>query len=304
MPWDKTVKTLLAAGILILFVGFIRPPSIHQGIPAEVLWAQKVLWQAEFDIVFAGDSRTYHGIAPSAMQEHLPGTRMANFGFSSCALAGEYLDAVEDLLDPASTNPIIVLGITPLSLTPHSSLVSEFLEYSGKSQLELLELKHVGPHLDFFEPIDFQHILNLFRDVHPGHHHYYYPSGWVAAERIPEEPEHGLRVYQDIVDKRGPDGIIAEPLVQALMDRIRQWTEQDITVYGFRPPATPKMEELEHTRMLFDEFEIVRRFKSAGGVWLVPDGDYLSDDGSHLHKDSAVDFSNDLARLIAEHQSE
>jgi hypothetical protein len=60
---------------------------------------------------------------------------------------------------------------------------------------------------------------------------------------------------------------------------------------------------LEERESGFEEAAFVRRFTSAGGVWLrFPPGRYFSYDGTHLTRDSAVRFSRDLAeRLRASH---
>ena len=59
------------------------------------------------------------------------------------------------------------------------------------------------------------------------------------------------------------------------------------------------MVALEKELSGFDEAAFVKRFKQAGGAWFSFSlDDYHSFDGSHLHRDSAVQFSKDLAKRI------
>jgi len=90
-----------------------------------------------------------------------------------------------------------------------------------------------------------------------------------------------------------------EQNIKNVLKFTRDWTAKEIRVYGFLPPTCKQMYELENEISGFDQEDFVEQFVQAGGIWLKVDPcGYFSFDGSHLSEDSAIRFSNDLARLI------
>ena len=86
-----------------------------------------------------------------------------------------------------------------------------------------------------------------------------------------------------------------------IASNIREWTDQKIAVFAFRVPSSKEMVELENKFSGFDEDKFRDEFISSGGIWFSFDiNKYHSYDGSHLHKDSAIQFSKDLAQQIKE----
>ena len=299
MRLDVTAKTLILTAVLVMLVGAIRSGTVTGAHLPETFWAQKLLWPPEFDAVVAGDSRVYRGVSPGAMETQLPGMRIANFGFSSCALTKPYLDAVESLLDPHSPQPTIILGVTANTLTPVAAKENGFLKLRRMRRFELLQLASLDRLLFFFNPYDLEEARNLFRKDKTGYTIVWHPDGWVESRKVPEDPTEAVRVYRRQVKRDRWQARVSERLVQDLLLAVHAWRQRGIVVYGFRPPTPQAMVEFETAWMQFDEPAFVERFREAGGVWLPFDAErYHSYDGSHLRDDAAVAFSKDLARSI------
>ena len=299
MKLDVTAKTLFLTAALVMLVGALRSGAVMGAHLPETFWAQKLLWQPEFDAVVAGDSRVYRGVSPGAMETQLPGMRIANFGFSACALTRPYLEATEALLDPHSPRPTIILGVTANTLTPVAAKENGFLKLRKMRRFELLQLASLDRLLFFFNPYDLEEVQNLFRKDKTGYTLVWHPDGWVESRKVPEDPMEAVRVYRRQAKRDRWQARVSDQLVQELLRTVRAWRQRGIVVYGFRPPTPQAMVDVETTWMGFDEAAFVARFREAGGVWLPFDAEqYHSYDGSHLRDDAAVAFSKDLARSI------
>jgi hypothetical protein len=248
----------------------------------------RICWDGEFDMVLAGDSRINQGISPEAMRAELEGWRIANFGFGHVVFTGDYLTKLEQILDPGSPNKVIVLGISPLALTKMGLTRNEFLTHRDRiradscdpdASINLLtsgsELHRIVGRLDRAKTL--------------------HPDGWAAGEMNPEKPLISLGFFRSHYGNfKVDDGVIAE-----LCSAVKTWTDEGITVIAFLMPTAPEMVELEREISGFDEKYFASKIEKAGGMWISIELKQLhSYDGSHLRKDSAIDFSRKLAGKI------
>lgn len=295
MVWRaQTAVTMLLAGALSLAVGFLRPDDGDDDVQAFL--ARKVRWGADYDMALAGDSRVNQGIAPSEMADTLAGYRIANFGFGHVALHGEYLDAVENLLDPRSERRTIVFGVSPLSLTPMAAESNQFLELRRQHPAALEQQVKFKDFFRFFRPVDLQRDRLIRTTDHLDRIAFLHPDGWTEATMEPEKPLISIDFYRDHYTK----STVSEEIIDALVARVGRWVDSGISVFGFYMPTSPPMIELEKQISGFDEAALQRKFESAGGIWLSFRADkYHSYDANHLRKDSARRFSRQLARTIA-----
>jgi hypothetical protein len=295
---DRSARALLLAALAIGGYGLLRPVDVT-GLPPSEFWAEKMAWRACADLVLAGDSRTYVGVAPEGMRESRPGRRVLNFGFDNGAFTGAYLDAVERILDPASPHRTVVLGITPHALTLDAARDNWFerLRRTGAPRPHPLKLK-LSRLLDrFSEPVPPEKAFLLLFDPEsaPRHRREYRADGWMASRLTPEMPGKGLEVASGWFREGGVD----EGMVAALIDRVERWTASRIRVCAFRPPIAPELAAFEDRAGRFDAAAFRKRFEAAGGLWvaIAPEA-YRTYDGSHLDRDSALDLGRQLARLL------
>ena len=293
---DRTLQVAFMAALLVLAMGATRPDKPRRMSPKQY-WSEKILWRGCADVVLAGDSRVYVGVSPRIMKEYLPGMRVLNYGFSGTGYSPEYLKAVEELLDGSSDKKMIILGITPVSLTASGINRNHFFEVRAERRFDRYVNLRFAWAVDFLEPMSFKDALHgMFprlkdsqRDVE------YFRDGWVACTKTPETRKHGLRQYRKVLSQYQVD----EAVVSDVTESVRRWSARGIRVYGFRPPTCREMVEVETQLSGFDQEGFVEIFERAGGEWIVVDqSGYRSYDGSHLQRDAAEQLSRDLAEAI------
>ncbi|MEK7486372.1 MAG: hypothetical protein AABZ60_18785 [Planctomycetota bacterium] len=296
MKWfNRFAQTLLLALLLILVVGFFRP-SFETGVPQDQFWIQKIQWRNNADIVLGGDSRIYRNLSPERMKKTLKNRCIKNFGFSVARFTPEYLNAIEKVLISESPHPVIVLGISPLSITSGVNISSGFREARAKSSWDRWLIGNFGTILDFIKPITQEELAPYISQYTiKKYYRHYYEDGWVASSLKPINPELKLDHYRGLFKENK----VSLKLVQNLLKTLARWIQLGIDVYGFRPPTTAKMVQLENDTSGFQESEFISQFESAGGFWInvEPEG-WISYDGSHLDEVDALKLSELIASEI------
>jgi hypothetical protein len=270
------------------------------GAAGERFWTLKTHGKTRYDMILMGDSRVYRGISPAAMETILPDYRIFNFGYSGTGLDSRMAAAAERRLDPKSDRKSIVLGVTPLGLTPYAARDDHYLQELNRPADYVFLRLYWLPLVRSFEALDLRNIPNLFTGdarlrSQAGYYQEFHDDGWIASWSIPEDPYRTLPSFRDIFSSSP----VSPRLIQGLIDQTRQWTAQGIHVYAYRVPSSPAMVALENQMSGFDEADFVKQFEAAGGIWYsIPLAPYYSFDGSHLVKQSAQQLSLDLAKLI------
>jgi hypothetical protein len=308
---DRAFISVCLSIPLLLLASLLRPkpatvmplyynPVQQNGAVSERFWVLKAQGMTRFDMILMGDSRVYRGLSPQAMETVLPGLRILNYGWSSGGLNPEMYAAAESRLDPRSHQKSIVLGITPLTLTPRTEKNEHFLQEVQRPPDYVFMHLYGMPLLQLFEPVNLNDISRLFLgdstpQTQAGYHLEFYDDGWVASWTVPEDPRAQMASYRDIFSQTQ----VSPRLVQVLMDQTRRWRAQGIRVYAFHVPTTQAMRDLENQISGFDEAAFVQQFEAAGGVWFsIPLEPYHSYDSTHIDKPSAIQLSIDLANLI------
>ena len=205
----------------------------------------------------------------------------------------------ESKFDPGSKKKIVVLAVTPYSLTPDAAENKHYMQEKTRHREDIYQRLYINPLLIFFEPTTPFDILEAIKGKkNPLSELYYqefHDDGWVASWIVPENPDKALKSYRDSFSKTK----VSSELIQQLMRQTQDWVQQGIHLFAFRPPTTEKMDQLEKQLSGFNENLFVKQFQKMGGIWLSFDRKaYHSYDGSHLRKDSAIRFSQDLAVKI------
>jgi hypothetical protein len=303
---DLTLRTVLVSSALVVAAGLARPRTEtvlqESGVHPARFWAEQARVSASFDVVIAGDSRTFRAISPEAMRPgsrdaSTPVLRIRNVGFSGACLCEPYLSYVEHALDPRSKDRTIVLGVTPHALTSAAARDNGYLAEVRRPRTEVYERLWLSPALDFLAPIAPADLARAASgtDVRKAQTHYFetfHDDGWVASRVEPEEPDRALRQYAEAFRETRVD----PALVDALIAATAAWKAAGIRVVALRPPTSQAMTQLEDEHSGFDERAFRDRFVAARGEYLVFDANaYHSYDGSHLREDAARELSHDLA---------
>jgi len=295
----RFMVAVLFAGLFLMLFGFYKPDNHLKGIPEKMFWSVKSEWKNCLTMTVGGDSRTYRGVSPETINsnEYLQDYKVGNYGFISNGWTKKYLAALERTLDKDSDKPLVlVLGLTPYSLTDLAARDNSFIRMEKVAKTTKMESIWFGRLYQFFSPIN---VNKLFVAKAKGNTYFqhYHENGWVASYRKKDVPRSALDQYK----KRYKKKKVNKKMVKDVISYVKRWNKKNIVVFGYRPPTTQEMWELEELQSGYNEDDIAKRFSDAGGVWLKFENKYHSYDGSHLREDGAIEFSTDLAALIAEH---
>ncbi|MBV9079674.1 MAG: hypothetical protein JO102_00980 [Elusimicrobia bacterium] len=238
-----------------------------------------------YDMAIGGDSRVGVGISPGEMKNYLGDLRIFNFGFRGLCWTPDYLEALHGLLDPASTQKAVVMGISPGGLTSVNRTANGFKEMKRKSRLGQLANKAVPTLVEQGE------VPGALRN---GIVYIYHEDGWVGALRKSNEKA------MDFIKGKYGEAAVDPRIVDYLLATVGEWSSAGIKVYAFRTPTRKDIGSFEDDCVSFDEADFRRRFEANGGIWLEIDNTGLSwRDGHHLDVRSAILFSARLAKAIS-----
>jgi hypothetical protein len=291
MVKEKIVISLLLSIILIVFVGVFRFTPLSSELKANYFWLNKFENTSKVDVVVYGDSRTYRGFSPDVLLE---GTNLTgyNYGFTSAGYSSEIFELIESRID-RTKDPVILLGITPYSLTLKASENNFYHQEKGREGLEKFTRLNIDQKLSFFDRIVMDEYFkpnaaNVIQE--------YNSDGWVASSKTLIDTLAGLKSYRSIFDGNQ----VSDSIINLVLLNVSQWVKSGVRVYAYRPPTVIAMELLENDKSGFNAALFVTGFEKAGGIWIpVPnDGRYISYDASHLQKESAIDLSRSIRKYI------
>ena len=299
MPKERIPYLFLLTLLLSVPFYFLRDEMDTETIRKNRYWAIKTRNTQTYDIVFGGDSRTFRGISPAHFAAGLEGRRVYNYAYWANGFGTDYLEGVESKIDTTSPFQMIILGITPHSLTEKTARSPHYhfeISRARKSTVQTVFLSWLE---EYFAPYG---IIELSEKLtgRSGPHNkriIYHDDGWVETWWIKPDTMNAAKSYKNLFE----GDPVSDAVIADLMEYVERWTGRGIYVVGFRPPASYTIRQYEELRGGFSEPALTKRFREAGGVWLdVPPEDYRTYDGSHLEHHAAMQFSSDLARMIRE----
>ncbi len=84
-------------------------------------WVAKSHSTRKYPVLFGGDSRIFRGISPDHFESGMFGYETHNYAYWSNGMGRIYLEGMEQKLDMDSELKMIVLGVSPHSLTPNAA---------------------------------------------------------------------------------------------------------------------------------------------------------------------------------------
>lgn len=266
----------------------------------EPLYNYRKAYQAfNYNLIIAGDSRVEQGVSPEVIQRQFPHLRILNFGWNNNGFSPAYLAQVQKRLIQNPKEPrIVLLGVTPHSLSPHSA-GNSFQEWNDTHPIEKRLRSSLGSGFVYLTPSHPNHLLRIFFRG-PYRENLYGPHGWVGMD-VAVNPVSLRRNTQNYEAKFRRAKCLPQ-LEAALLRQVLLLTRQGVQVFGFFPPTAPEVRLVERNWSGFDEQGFVQRFQEQGGKWLVvgPDEGFSSYDGVHLSLRAADRLSQELAQGLRE----
>lgn len=295
----KIFLSLSLSIVGILLFGVCKPKQNRSIFEEDKFWTNKTYNKQKFNIVIGGDSRTYRGLNPAKLNEGLADSSLSiiNMGYSFGGFSQEMLNLMEEKLKKKPANRIILLGITPLSLTAKSCSNKHLQSLKQLSATDVYLKTNIIPrYFTLLEPIS---VSNLFQAIVKPKVEYYddlKENGWDGSYCYPQCIAPTLESYKLIFTNNQ----VNLKTIDTLQRQIKKWKTMGIKTYAFRPPSSKDMEEIENEKSGFNESFTRKKIEDAGGIWLdIPDRlGYQSYDGSHLPAEEANRFSFELGKLM------
>lgn len=293
--FDKRIIIIvLSAALLSMWVSVTFIDSTADLV--KQLFVFKVRSNNTYDMIIAGDSRIYRGISTDPFEDNL-GLSCINLGFSSGLLEPQMYQLIDKKIAIEPDRKIILLGITPHSLTHYSYPNGHIQRMNEMKSEEVIDYLYLLPIKRLFQAVN---IIDLYEMVVNGKtwSDYiqipYKRQGWIASDYYSRRPYSALESYRKTFDNRTIDSL----MLDAFYVQVQEWVNRGVEVYGFIPPSSANIESLERTFSGFSDEKVIKRFISSGGKWLGIDGVYKSYDGSHMIKEDALTLSAELAEKI------
>ena len=289
----KLIYTIVVFLALSAGIKAFLPEPEHSALESDRFWTLKTHSTAKYNVVIGGDSRVYRGINPDIIEAVNPGLSAINLGYSSGGFGPLMFDLIKSRLSPEGRK-IIILGITPFSLTPKAIKNEHLQGIMDESQSDQFKHLNVNPLMTIFKTYKPRYMFKAWLGENEPDHYYqeYHDNGWVKSDRQPHNENEALNSYR----KQLQDNSVEEKDIEVFMLQVSAWNKEGIEVIGFRLPSSRIMEALEDSLSGYNESDIRHRFEKAGGKWLqFSSNDFESYDGSHLDYISAEKLSKEIA---------
>jgi len=299
MPKRRIPYLFLLAALLSIPCYFLRDEMDTETIKKNRHWTIKTRNTRCYDIVFGGDSRVFRGISPAHFAAEMEGHSAYNYAYWANGYGKDYLEGIERRIDTASPLQMIVLGITPHSLTQKTARSPHFHYEINRARKSAVQTVYLSWLEEYFAPYGIIELSEKLLGVSKAQNKriVYHDNGWVETWWVQPDTMNAAKSYRTLFE----GDPVSEEVIKGLMEYVEKWSSRGIHVVGFRPPATFTIRQFEEELGGFSESAVRDRFMEAGGIWIdVNPEDYQTYDGSHLEHYSAMQFSADLARTIRE----
>jgi hypothetical protein len=303
--FDKKVLFILFVSMVLAVIIAVLTDHEMDDEKSKALFIHKTHTREKYNLIIAGDSRIYRGVSAKIAGEIL-GMKAINLGYSSGGYGKEMFDLIDKLIDLSSDKKILILGITPLTITDLGSDNGHIKRVLDTKKETILEYEYLFSIKNFFAPTSPNRIRKNIKEKYYNKYHQemYIEEGWIASWYNTPFPYLALKEYK----KTFSETHISEIVIQNLYLKIKEWRNKGIEVYGFFVPSSVNMVELEKNLGKFKADEFFKGFIDSGGKWIDIEASYSSYDGSHLDKESAIRISKEIAQkvkqqnIIAEYQ--
>ncbi len=254
-------------------------------------WSNKYHATNTFDIVACGDSRIFRGLSSDLISPKRRNLSFLNFGFSSIGLSNDYLNLSLSKFNPLTKNKVLIVGVTPHSLTDEAFknlILEEYNEIKLFDQFIYRYFSSISKLIYRIKPTE---LLNFKKNNYLER---YNSDGWVASDKIIKDSTWALKSYRKTFNKYG----VHHKEMASFLESINRIANSGIHVIAFRPPSTLQMEILEDSTSGFDE-NFIKENLDSSVIWMdFNNADFNSYDGSHLTEKSAVKFSKMIMQEI------
>lgn len=262
-----------------------------------------------------GNSRAAQGIVPSVVEASLTNLNfqgpLFNYGFSlSTSPYGPfYLESIKKKLDPTTRGGLFILSVDPWSISSEAHLrPKDTAEYFDAHNLPYnMHYVNTNPNIEYLIKNYYKGwgdmiVANTLRTVQSEIH----PDGWLEVTIPMNKSRHAQRI-QGKVERYRNENFYAKKFSSLRLEYLKKtirYLKSFGKVYLVRIPLDKRLAEIENEYL--PEFDqLMQDCSAALNVpyfnYFVDNELYLTTDGNHLYKESAIAFSKRLAEDILKH---
>ena len=193
----KVILTLLFSLIISLIIGVLfSKPDVEELL--KQMFTFKVHSGKKYNLVVAGDSRVYRGVSTDIIGEEL-NMASINLGFSAAGFNNTMYDLINKKLTNKPGN-IIILGITPFSLTDRAMENGHINKVLNLKIEEVIEYLHLSKLKNLFVPTNPIKLWKRLFNKGPNQNNYIQKvnvnEGWVASNYIKPNQYFALKPFK------------------------------------------------------------------------------------------------------------
>jgi len=147
----KIIISTIIIVVISIFIKSIDLPNENNLTSIDNFWIKKANLDKKYDVIIGGDSRIYKGISPDIISKYSNLTSV-NLGFSGAGFSKEYIDYLLSNFDNKSNNKILIIGVSPHSLTDEAFKNEQFNQYRQKGIFDKYKAIQLSWIYSFFNP--------------------------------------------------------------------------------------------------------------------------------------------------------
>lgn len=296
---------MMTANVVIYNIRLSSNISISENRLFDDFFGRKCL-PDPYPVIIYGDSRTFNGISPDIISKVLQQPSF-NLAFSSGGMNESMMRLIDAKLERKNDKKVVILGISPYSLTEKARKNECYNSYYGKLKIkgDSLFISSRGLRLLDIITMPINKIFTIgspnAKKIHKGKvfSKQYHDNGWcetVVYGDTKKSIEKTLEMYETRDFKNNP---ISPASISEMLTYIRKWTNEGVQVFAFRPPTCDAMEDIEERKTEFSSFMLEDEIRKHGGTWIeIPRTGWVSYDASHVDAESAKKLSAFIAGII------
>jgi hypothetical protein len=297
---DPTFRALACAAALIaLWFAFGPIPEVQP--PRQT--ALRLGWKHCADVVLLGDSTVVWRLQPEAIEDELPGYRVANFGFRATGFTDEaYLAAGVDVLDPTTPHRTVVIAASSSNIRPDDVDYDGFaLERRGLKKM-LANARQPSLDLDWHDQLDLRLRARglcffLWKACPWSAERLLGYNGELTSTQYPHDET--LLIPSVENQNAAPPPLYDQALLdKTLLHAITDMRAHGIDVVSYVERDRPGIAE-SNIAVGFDRARLEQQLRDAGATVIGVPEDLTTMNGVHLDPASALRWSRTIGKELA-----
>ena len=302
---NKLLLTPVLLLVIVMIISQLGSPK-YSKVTEELFWLEKVYSDNKNAIVIGGDSRVSRGVSPECLIEGLQNKdslTCQNFGFHSAGYSQEYLDFLFSKLDFSKNDPpVLLLGITPNSLTENARRNTQLKQYQTFDNLEKDKLQTFDFLYSLISPFRTKEVLRSIFNIDAPEEVTitYHQDGWEEVYFTKIDSNIAFESYNEIFT----DNEVINNSVMEFIINLKEIKKKNVKIVLFKPPTSFSIDFIEDQKSKFDELLFIDELSKIDVHYYEFDKkNFTCSDGSHLQPKSAKEFSNQLSKILKKEMS-